>query len=61
MSRPVAWSVDEEAGRIAIVWQDGHESSIPATDIYLTAFIKTYMQPIPQYTLREHLDIICKG
>ena len=59
MNKPKAWAVDEEANRVAIEWQDGRKSSIPMTDIALSAFIKTYMTTIPQSTIREHLDMIC--
>lgn len=60
MARPKAWRMDEVANRIVIEWQNGRKGSIPATDIALSAFVKTYMIPIPQLTLREHLDMICK-
>lgn len=45
---------------IELYWSDGSRGRIHATDIYLKSFIQTYMDIIPQLTIAEHLDIICK-
>lgn len=46
---------------IELDWSDGSHSHIPAIDTHLKAFIQAYMDIVPQLTIAEHLDMICKS
>lgn len=56
----VAYRGSKTEPYIELDWSDGSRGRIPATDIYLKAFIETYIDIQPQLTIAEHLDIICK-